>query len=85
MSYKVKNKNLTKTLTLLFLITYTVSYITRINLGAVLVEMEKSSFFSRNFLSMAVTGSSITYGVSQIISGMAGDRFSPKKLLFLGL
>jgi len=81
----VKNKNLTKTLTLLFLITYTVSYITRINLGAVLVEMEKSSFFSRNFLSMAVTGSSITYGVSQIISGMAGDRFSPKKLLFLGL
>lgn len=81
----MKSKNLTKTLTLLFLVTYTVSYITRINLGAVLVEMEKTSSFSSNFLSLAVAGSSITYGISQIISGMAGDRFSPKKLLFLGL
>jgi len=81
----MKNKNLTKTLTLLFLITYTVSYITRINLGAVVVEIEKVGAFSRKVLSMAVTGSCITYGLSQVISGMAGDRFSPKKLVFLGL
>lgn len=81
----MKNKNLTKALTLLFLITYTVSYITRINLGAVVVEMEEVGAFSRKFLSMAVTGSCITYGLSQIISGMAGDRFSPKKLVFWGL
>lgn len=70
---------------LLFTVTYTVSYITRINYGAVILEMERATGFSKSLLSMALTGSFITYGVGQIISGICGDIFSPKKLVSLGL
>ena len=66
------------------MIAYMVSYITRINYGAVIAEVEKSTNISRSLLSMAVTGSFVTYGVGQIISGVLGDAFSPKKMVSLG-
>ncbi len=69
---------------LLFLLTYTVSYITRTNYGAVISEMESDTAFSRSLLSIALTGSFITYGVGQIVSGIIGDRVSPKKLVTVG-
>ena len=72
-------------LAFLFAITYMVSYITRINYGAVISEIEASTSMSRALLSMAVTGSFITYGAGQIVSGFFGDRFSPKKLVLYGL
>ena len=62
-----------------------ISYMTRINFGAVVAEMETATGISRYLLSMSLTGSFITYGVGQIISGVAGDRISPKKLVSLGL
>ena len=62
-----------------------VSYITRINYGAVIAEMEASTHISKSLLSMAPTGSFITYGAGQIVSGICGDRFSPKKLVSYGL
>lgn len=74
-----------KHLALLMMITYMVSYITRINYGAVIVEMVADTGFSKAQLSMAVTGSFITYGVGQIISGFLGDRISPKRLMACGL
>lgn len=70
---------------LLFTITYFVSYITRINYGAIISEMELSTGFSRSLLSMALTGSFITYGTGQIISGICGDRIAPRKLISYGL
>ena len=72
-------------LILLFTMTYMVSYITRINFGAIISEIEKSTSISRSLLSMAVTGSFITYGTGQIVSGVLGDKYSPKKLVSLGL
>lgn len=71
---------------LIFLLTaaYTVSYITRINFGAVISEIESATRISRELLSMSVTGSFITYGAGQIISGILGDRLSPKKLVAFG-
>ncbi|MBQ2266798.1 MAG: MFS transporter, partial [Clostridia bacterium] len=41
--------------------------------------------FSKQLLSMAVTGSFITYGAGQILTGILGDKVSPKKLVRLGL
>ena len=67
------------------MLTYMASYITRINYGAIISEMEHSTGFSRDLLSMALTGSFITYGTGQIISGILGDRISPKKLVAIGL
>lgn len=69
----------------LFAVTYLVSYVTRINYGAVLVEMVDTTGFSKTALSVALTGSFITYGIGQIISGFFGDKIQPKRLVFLGL
>ncbi len=70
---------------ILFTLTYMVSYITRINFGAVVSEIEESTGFLRSALSMALTGSFITYGAGQIVSGVLGDRVSPKRLVSIGL
>lgn len=67
------------------MLTYLVSYITRINYGTVIAEMVVRTHFSKALLSMALTGSFVTYGVGQLISGKCGDRFQPKVLVFAGL
>ncbi len=74
-----------RALVFLFSLTYMVSYLTRINYSAVISEIEASTGFSKQLLSMALTGSFITYGVGQILSGVLGDKFSPKKLVLMGL
>lgn len=74
-----------KQLVLLMSMTYFVSYITRINYGAIISEMVEDTKFTETMLSMALTGNFITYGLGQIISGILGDKFSPKKLVSLGL
>ena len=83
MTQSVNNKY--ARITLLFAVTYMISYITRINYGAIISEMVSATQFSKAQLSMALTGSFITYGVGQVISGICGDKFSPKKLITLGL
>ncbi len=70
-------------MTWLFSFAYLISYVTRINYGAVLVEMEAATGFSRDLLSMAATGLFICYGVGQVVSGIIGDHFSPKKLVVI--
>lgn len=81
----LQNKKDVTRITILFTLTYMISYITRINYGAIISEMESATGISKDLLSMALTGSFITYGVGQIISGLCGDRFSPKKLVAYGL
>ena len=72
-------------LSVLFMITYMVSYLTRTNYGGVIVEMVSATGFSKAALSVALTGSFITYGIGQIVVGFLGDRIQPKKLVTLGL
>lgn len=84
-STQLNNKKAISYLVWLFTLVYTVSYITRINYGAVISEIESSTGIARSLLSMAVTGSFITYGVGQVISGILGDKVSPKKLVMCGL
>ena len=69
----------------LFMVTYMVSYLTRINFGAVIVEMVDATGIARSLLSLAVTGAFFTYGAGQIISGFLGDRFQPKNVVLAGL
>lgn len=81
----IQNKKDINRLILIFTLTYMVSYITRTNYGAIILEIQDATGISKSLLSMALTGSFITYGVGQIISGICGDKFSPKKLVSLGL
>ena len=70
---------------LLFTLTYMVSYMTRINFGAVITAIVEQTGMTKTMLSAAVTGSAITYGLGQILCGYIGDRISPKRLVFIGL
>ena len=81
---KLTTKKQINGLALLFAVTYMVSYITRTNYGAVIEAMVKTTDYTKELLSMALTGSFITYGTGQIVSGILGDRFSPKKLVTYG-
>ncbi|MBR6729033.1 MAG: MFS transporter, partial [Clostridia bacterium] len=64
---------------------YFISYITRINYGAIIAEMVTSTGHLKSTLSWALTGSFITYGLGQTVSGYFGDRFQPRLLVSLGL
>ena len=81
----LQNKKEIDALSWFFALTYMVSYITRINYGAVIAEMVTQTGIARSELALALTGSFITYGLGQIVSGLCGDRFSPKKLVAYGL
>ena len=81
---KLTDRKAVAGITWLFAITYMVSYLTRINYGAVISEVVTDTGYTKDLLAMAVTGSFITYGAGQIVSGIIGDRISPKKLITLG-
>lgn len=72
-------------LTLLCAAVYFCSYLTRLDYGAVMVEMVRAEGFSRVDASAALTGLFITYGLGQLISGYLGDRVRPQLLIFFGL
>lgn len=82
---KLTDKKKINATILLFTVTYTVSYMTRINLGAMITEIVARTDMTKTMLSTAVTGSAIAYGFGQLLSGYIGDRVSPKRLVFLGL
>ena len=82
---KILDKRKINILVLLFSATYMISYITRINYGAIISEMQTATGFSKSLLSMSLTGSFITYGLGQIVSGIFGDKISSKKLVTIGL
>ena len=72
-------------LTLLCAAVYFCSYLTRLDYGAVMVEMVRAEGFSRVDASAALTGLFITYGFGQLISGYLGDRVRPQLLIIFGL
>ena len=83
--HKLEDKKQINATIALFTLTYMVSYMTRINLGAVITAVVEDTGMTKTMLSAAITGSAVTYGLGQILSGFVGDRVSPKKLVFLGI
>lgn len=82
---KLSNKKQINSLVFLFSITYMISYMTRIDYGAIIAEMQTALGYSKSLLSISLTGSFITYGIGQIVSGIFGDKTSPKRLVMYGL
>lgn len=72
-------------LILLFSAVYFVSYLTRNNYGAVMLEIMNSESLTKAAASLALTVSSLTYGAGQLVSGYLGDKFKPEKIIFAGL
>ena len=63
---------------------YFISYISRINLAAVLVEVVASGFAPQTPAALALTACSITYGAGQLVSGYLGDKYKPQSIIFAG-
>lgn len=72
-------------LELLCCMVYFMSYVTRLDYAASLTAIVSDLNITKQLASIAVTGSFITYGVGQIISGILGDIIKPRKLIALGL
>lgn len=79
------DKTRTRGLMLLFMFTYLISYVTRINYSAVISEIVKQEGILKSTASLALTGSAITYGLGQLVSGYLGDKIQPKKIILTGL
>ena len=79
----MKNKQAIR-LTFLCTAVYFVSYLSRINLAAVMVDLVHSGFTARQTAALALTLCSIAYGTGQILSGWLGDRFKPQNIILIG-
>ena len=82
---RIEDKQRVTRLMLLFMATYLVSYLTRVNYAAVVTEIADAEGMLRSVASLALTGSAVTYGVGQLLSGWLGDSIQPRTLVFGGL
>lgn len=71
-------------ITLLGIMVYFSSYITRINYAAIISEFITAESVTKTSAAIVTTAAFITYGLGQIVSGILGDKFDPRKLIFLG-
>lgn len=64
---------------------YFISYVTRTNYGAAVLEISTATGLERTSLAVALTGSFIAYGIGQLLSGYLGDKIQPKFLIAGGI
>lgn len=63
---------------------YLVSYVTRVNLSATLVEVIAAGMAAKKTAALALTVCSVTYGIGQVLSGWICDRYKPQNLIMTG-
>ena len=81
---KLTDKKRINGLTWLCTIAYFVSYVSRVNLSACMVEMVRSNYAPETTIALALTVCSVVYGIGQVVSGYLGDRCKPQNLLAIG-
>lgn len=64
---------------------YTISCLGRFNYGAAMAEIILKIGFTKSQAGLVGTALFAVYAFCQIITGVLGDRFSPKKMIFVGL
>ena len=64
---------------------YFMSYLTRLNYAACMVELQSALGIGKSIAGLPVTMCFLNYGVGQLVCGFLGDRFSPQKMIFGGL
>lgn len=84
-NFKINDKKTARLLAWLCALTYLGSYLTRVNFGAVTVEIITSMGWEKSAISAVTTALFITYGSGQLISGKLCDKYDPHMLSSLGL
>lgn len=64
---------------------YFTSYITRLSYGATITEILIRRSLTKSAAGLVSTGGFFAYGIGQILSGILGDRYRSKILIFIGL
>ena len=82
---KINDRKTANLLAWLCALTYLGSYLTRVNFGAVTVEIINSMGWEKSAISAVTTALFITYGSGQLISGKLCDKYDPHMLSSLGL
>ena len=85
MREKLAARQSVRSLTMLLTAVYFVSYLTRVNYGAVVSEIVAVEGIRKSAASLALTGSAVTYGAGQLVSGCLGDRIEPRRMVCCGL
>ncbi len=81
---KLQTKKEINCLVILSVLVYFCSYLVRINYAAIIVELIASGGVTKTQTAAVTTVAFITYGVGQLLSGVIGDRLSPRLLIFWG-
>lgn len=82
---KITDKKQIVLLTALCVCAYLVSYLTRKNFSAVLAEFTVAEGVEKSAASFITVSLFICYGLGQLLSGWLGDKFSPRKIMTIGL
>ena len=85
MNEKLTSRQSVRSLTMLLTDVYFVSYLTRVNYGAVVSEIVAVEGIRKSAASLALTGSAVTYGAGQLVSGCLGDRIELRRMVCCGL
>ena len=64
---------------------YFVGYLARLNYGAVTPEIIRTTGISNASAGLISTGATVCYAIGQVISGILGDRVSPRYVMFGGI
>lgn len=74
-----------KSLCILCCLAYFMSYMTRINYAACMVELQSALQIGKSIAGLPVTACFLSYGLGQIVCGFLGDKIKPQLMIFSGL
>lgn len=74
-----------RNLFLLCWIAYFSTYLCRLNFSAIMPEISAKQLYTETQIAMISSCFFICYGIGQFINGILGDKFEPRKMVFIGL
>lgn len=83
--YKLKDKKFIILLFSICFLVYLSTYLGRLNYSASITAILSEGNFTKSQTGLIGTTFFFTYGIGQFISGFLGDKFSAKKLVFIGV
>lgn len=83
--YKLKDKKFIIFLFSLCFFVYLSTYPGRLNYSASITAILDEGNFTKSQTGIIGTAFFLAYGIGQFVSGFLGDKFSPKKLVFIGV
>ena len=85
MTKKLTSEKEMRFLCFLCCLAYFMSYLTRLNYAACMVELQQVLGIGKSIAGLPVTMCFLSYGAGQLVCGFLGDRLNPTGMIFAGL